>query len=284
VIVGEAHSATESSRWLARLELEYAVADARTRLARRSHCGPLLVQKSLYPEGPPVCHTLILHPPGGIAGSDELAMDVRLKPGAHTLITMPGATKWYRTEGTPASQRLDIQIAAGAILEWLPPETIVYDRAAARMHTTIELAPGGHYFGWEILCLGRTASGESYDAGDLRQTTEISIGGELRWCERCRLDGGSRLLDSAAGLAGAPVSAILLAAGKTVAPEVIAQCRAISPGDGARAGITALPDILVARYVGNSSEQAKNYFIGLWRVLRPHLSGRAAVTPRIWAT
>ena len=54
--------------WLARLDLEYAVAHARTGLTRRSHSGPLVVQKPLYPEGPEVCHTLILHPPGGIVG------------------------------------------------------------------------------------------------------------------------------------------------------------------------------------------------------------------------
>jgi urease accessory protein len=270
--------------WLARLQLQYARTARGTHLRHKLHTGPLTVQKSLYPEGPDVCHTLILHPPGGIAGSDELAIDVTLDAGAHTLVTMPGATKWYRTESTPASQRLQIEIAAGATLEWLPPETIVFDRAAVRMDTSINLAAGGQYIGWEILCLGRTAAGETYDAGDIRQSTRISIDGELRWSERCRLDGGSRLLASPAGLGGAPVSAIMLAAGKQVTPEVVAQCRGVMLHSGARTGVTALPDILVARYVGHSSEQAKNYFIELWRMLRPHMSGRAAATPRIWTT
>ncbi|MDB5808269.1 MAG: hypothetical protein JWN94_391 [Betaproteobacteria bacterium] len=279
-----AQTSIAKAAWLARLQLEYAKTPRGTQLRRKLHAGPLTVQKALFPEGPDVCHTLILHPPGGIAGSDELAIDITLDAGAQTLITMPGATKWYRTDSAPASQRLQIDIAAGATLEWLPPETIVFDRAAVRMDTSIDLAAGGQYIGWEILCLGRTAAGETYDAGDIRQSTQISIAGELRWSERCRLDGGSRLLASAAGLGGAPVSAIMLAAGKPVTPEVVAQCRSVMLDSGARAGVTALPDILVARYIGHSSEQAKNYFIELWRVLRPHFSGRAAVTPRIWTT
>ena len=270
--------------WLARLELEYAIAGTRTALVRRSHIGPLVVQKPLYPEGPDVCHTLILHPPGGIAGNDTLAVDVKLNAGAQVLITMPGATKWYRTQDAAATQRLRVKVEAGATLEWLPPETIVFDRAAARMHTSIGLAAGGAYLGWEILCLGRTASGEKFAAGDIRQTTEISAAGELIWSERCRIDGGSPLLTSAAGLGGAPVSAIMLAAGKNVAPELVAQCRSIKLDGAARSGITAMQNIFIARYLGRSSEQAKCYFIDLWRLLRPFFAGRAAVTPRIWTT
>ena len=270
--------------WRARLQLEYAVARARTALTRRTHSGPLIVQKALYPEGPEVCHTLILHPPGGIVGNDMLAVDVKLNTGAQVLITMPGATKWYRTPDAAATQHLDVEVGAGATLEWLPPETIVFDRAAVRMHTSVDVAAGGAYLGWEVLCLGRTASGETFNAGDIRQTTEISVGGELLWSERCRLDGGSRLLASAAGLGGAPVSAILLAAGQTATSALVAKCRGIKLDGPARSGITAMPNIFVARYLGHSSEQAKCYFIDLWRLLRPCFTGREAVTPRIWTT
>jgi urease accessory protein len=270
--------------WLARLHLEYARTERGTHLSRKAHSGPLTIQKALFPEGPDVCHTLILHPPGGIAGNDTLAVDVKLDARAQVLITMPGATKWYRTQDAAATQRLNVSVGVGAMLEWLPPETIVFNNAAARMHTSVDVAAGGCYLGWEILCLGRTASGEKFAAGDIRQTTEISIAGELVWSERCRLDGGSPLLASAAGLDDAPVSAIMLAAGKGVAPELVAQCRQIKPDGAARSGITAMPDIFIARYVGHSSEQAKCYFIELWRLLRPLLAGRAAVTPRIWTT
>lgn len=277
-------AAAKSAGWLASLQLGYAHANARTALVRRSHNGPLVVQKPLYPEGPAVCHTLILHPPGGIAGNDTLAVDVKLEAGAQVLITMPGATKWYRTQDAAATQQLNVSVGVGAVLEWLPPEAIVFNNAAARMHTSVDVAAGGCYLGWEILCLGRTASGEKFAAGDIRQTTEISLAGDLVWNERCRLYGGSPLLASAAGLGGAPVSAIMLAAGKSVAPELVAQCRELTLDGAARSGITAMPNIFIARYVGHSSEQAKCYFTGLWRMLRPALTGRAAVTPRIWTT
>ena len=284
--VDEVPAAPEQSGWLARLDLEYSylVAAARTGLTRRSHAGPLAVQKSLYPEGPAVCHTLILHPPGGIAGGDRLDIGIGLHAGAQVLITMPGASKWYGSPDAVAALRLRVRVEADAALEWLPPETIVFNHAAPRMHTSIDLAAGACYIGWEILCLGRTASGETFAAGAIRQTTEIALAGDLIWSERCNLAGGSRLLTAAAGLGGAPVSAVMLAAGRSVAPELVAQCRGMTLDGAARCGITALPNILVARYTGHSSEQAKAYFIGLWRLLRPCFTGRAAVTPRIWNT
>ena len=49
-------------------------------------------------------------------------------------------------------------------------------------------------------------------------------------------------------------------------------------------GVTLLPGVLLARYIGDSSEAAKRYFVELWRRLRPALAGREAVEPRIWRT
>ncbi len=270
--------------WRASLGLEYACVEGRTLLTRRTHSGPLAVQKSLYPEGAAVCHTLILHPPGGVVGADTLGIDLDLHAGSHALITMPGAGKWYRSARANASQQVEVDVGAGATLEWLPPETIVFNGAHVRLRTAVRMAAGGAYVGWEILCLGRTASGEKFDCGSIHQATDVTLEGKLVWGERCSLAGGSPLLRSAAGLHGAPVSALMLAVGKSVPAALLAQCRAVPLDAPGRSGISAMPNVVAARYIGYSGEQAKNYFIAVWRVLRPFFSGRAAATPRIWNT
>ena len=269
--------------WRACLHLEYSAVDGATRVSRREHSGPLTVQKPLYPEGPAVCHSLILHPPSGIVGGDSLEIDVGVNRAAHALITMPGATRWYGSAGATATQRMRFTLGRDAVLEWLPPETIVYSGAIARMQTTVNLEAGARYIGWEILCLGRTASGERFDAGLLRQQTAIYAGDALLWDERARISGDAPLMQSAAGLGGAPVSATMLAAGSKIPAEVITRCRALS-AKGARVGVSAIDTLTVARYVGGSTEQARAYFVELWRELRPLLAGREAVTPRIWNT
>src|SRR5438067_13815870 len=103
--------------WHARLNLDCRAEAApggalRTRADLR-HDGPLRVLKSLFPEGPGVCHSVIVHPPGGIVGGDTLHVDLALAGGAHALVTTPGATRFYRSGGARAAQTINARIAAG---------------------------------------------------------------------------------------------------------------------------------------------------------------------------
>jgi urease accessory protein len=268
--------------WRAELVLDYERRGDRTVLARRRHDGPLVVQKPLYPEGDAVCHTIIVHPPAGIAGGDHLAIDVGVAEGGHVLLTTPGAGKWYRSAGARAQQQLTVTAGPQAIVEWLPQETIVFDGALADLRTTVELQSGARYIGWEILCLGRTGSGERFMHGDCTTFTDLRRGGRPLWYERGRLPGGGAVLASAAGLAGQPVCATLLAVG-AISDAVLGACRAQLPASGEGA-ITRLPELLVARYLGPSSEAARYYFAALWKILRPAITGQDAITPRIWST
>ena len=269
--------------WRATLALDFELRGRRSVLTERRHDGPLVVRKPLYPEGDEVCHAIVVHPPGGIAGGDELQLSVRAKAGARALLTTPGAGKWYRTAGPWAHQRIALEAGAGAVLEWLPQETIVFEGAAAELESDIRLAPDARFIGWEILRLGRTASGERFTRGQLRTRTVIRRDGRVAWLERARLEGGCDLLDSPLGLAGEPVFGTLLAAGPHIDPALVAACRTTQPLAGTGA-VTCLPGVLVARYLGASSEAAREYFARLWSIVRPALAGRDAVAPRIWQT
>src|SRR5919201_3803664 len=93
-----------AASWKASLSLAFQRQGQRPVLARRSQEGPLVVQKPLYPEGGDVCHAIVVHPPGGIAGGDELALQVVSERESHALLTTPGAGKWYRSGGAWARQ------------------------------------------------------------------------------------------------------------------------------------------------------------------------------------
>lgn len=262
--------------WKAELALGFEARAARTVLAGRRHDGPLVVQKPLYPEGDAVCHAIVVHPPAGVAGGDELVLDARCGGGAHALLTTPGAGKWYRSSGPWASQRLAFEV--GGALEWLPQETIVFNGARARLETEIRLQGDAKYLGWEILCLGRTGSGETFDKGEVRLSTKLYRDGRLLWLERGRIEGGGALLDSPAGLQGRPVCATLVAASRFSMIDLAAFREVES------LAVTQLPGVLIARYLGDSSEHAKKLFARLWTLLRPALFGREAHMPRIWST
>jgi len=267
--------------WKARLELGFTREGERTVLSRKLHDGPLVVQKPLYPEGSAVCHAIVVHPPGGIAGGDELELTSSVAQGAAALLTTPGATKWYRTAGPQASQR--IAFDAQGTLEWLPQETIVFDGALAQSALEVDLATDASLVGWEIVCLGRAGSGERFRRGSYRFSTQVRRAGRPLWLERGRIDGDSAILQSPAGLSGHSVFGTLFCAFPTLSKALLNDTRQTEPGDG-RGAVTLLPGMLLARYLGDSSEAAKSYFMRLWSALRPALAGREAVEPRIWRT
>jgi urease accessory protein len=279
-------AAQEAARpgWQASLKLGFERRAETTVLVQREHRGPLRVQKALYPEGRDLCHAIVLHPPGGVAGGDRLEISVAAAPGARVLLTTPGAGKWYRSGGRPAQQGLTVRVARDAVVEWLPQETIVFDGADATMHSRVELAGGGLFCGWEILCLGRTAAGERFATGRLDLATRIERDGQPLWVERGQLAGGSAWLAAAAGLAGQPVSATLLLAGRAIPREWLDACRTLAVTDGLLAGVSALPEVLVARCLAPQAEVARAWLSEVWKLLRPLALGRAAVVPRIWST
>ncbi len=275
-----AHTTLFTPSWHAELELGYARFGDSTRPVQRRHKGPLRVQKHLYAEGPEVCQHIIVHPPGGIAGGDRLDISASVGHGAWAQITSPGAAKWYRAAGA-AYQKLDLKVASGATLEWLPQETIIFSAAQAELSTSIDLEGDGRLFYWDVVALGRPASGERFDLGHFQAQLDIRRDGQLLWHERQRIVGGDGLLDSPIGMDGQPVFATLLVTGE-IDSELLEKCRSLN--HEVRGDLTQLPGLLVARCLAREALLARGWLIDLWRMLRPALLDREAVPPRIWST
>jgi urease accessory protein len=248
-----------------------------------------------------------------VVGGDELALHARVQARAHALLTTPGATKLYRSAGAEATLSHRLTVEPGAVVEWFPQETIVFSGARAEVLLEVDLAvddaangtspaPSGAFLGWDITCLGRPGSGETFDRGRHTSRVRLLRGGAPLYLERFEVSGGTPFLRAPWGLRGAPVLGSFLA---TVSAEhwpalssIIDQVRATHSPDGGRPdewlGVTALAEpglpearlggTLLARYLGPSVERAKAYFIDIWRRLRPLLVGRDVALPRIWAT
>ena len=272
---------TTRSHWQARLSLGFVNDAGTTRLTERDHVGPLRVQKALYPEHPSVCHAVIVHPPGGVVGGDQLDIAVRVGSEAAVFISTPGAAKWYRANGHVSRQTVRLEVAAGASLEGMPQETIFFNNAHVRLDSAITLHGDATYLGCDILCFGRTASGETFNAGTIAQHSTIRRDGKLIWYEQGRIDGAGKVMHSPLGLVGKTVCATLLVAGKAITPGALTTLRETL---GPQVGITQMKAILVVRHLGNSSEVARGLMMQAWQALRPLLLAREAVVPRIWNT
>jgi Urease accessory protein UreH len=285
-LTGDSGEAGDKKRWQGKLDLRFARVLNRTILRSRRHIGPLRVQKPLYPEGPEICHVVIIHPPGGLANRDDLSISMTLEPGAHTVVTTPGATKWYKAKEGSTLQ-VTIVVQSGAILEWLPNENIYFSRASARTTFRIELAADATACGWDINMLGRIASGESWDSGELRASTEFALAdGSLIWSERAALRAGSDLVRAPQGLGGYPVFGTLWCVAAKCESNLVETLAAELPSTSAlRAGVSQLPhNVLLIRAVGQQIEPVKSLMVDCWSRIRPVLVGRAAQPLRLWST
>ncbi|MBT9477458.1 urease accessory protein UreD [Polaromonas sp.] len=273
--------------WNASLALDYTRHADKT-VAHFRHDGPLRILQSLYPEGQAICHNVIVHPPGGLVGGDTLDLTFTVGAGAHGLVTTPGATRFYRSQGEPALQRTRITLDAGARMEWLPLETIAYSGCLAENRLTLQLAPGAELMGWDVTAFGLPAAQQPFAQGHFSQHIEVPG----VWLERARIKASDTLLlDSPLGMAGHRCIASLF----FVAGSKLARQRREQALDAARqiidahalsgaAGATS-PDgqIVVVRVLAPMVEPAMDLLKQVWKVWRGHFWNQAAPSPRIWS-
>lgn len=307
-------SAGAGPGWLGRLDLRYWRDGPRT-VALDRHEGPLRVLQRLYPEGEGICHHVMVHPPGGVAGGDVLDVQIDLGEDTHAVLTTPGATRFYRSAGRPARQGARLRVGPRARVEWLPLENIAFTGCQAENRTEIELGPQAQAMGWDLLALGLPAAGTPFEAGEFTQHLSLRLcsqpepdrsgpqspigGGQPEaaphpiWLERGVIRArDTRLLDSPLGWAGRRVLATvwwataepLAAARRDALLEAARDCAA-APSLQGRVGVTSpLPQVVVARALADRVEPAMQWMCAVRAAWRREAWGLEAHPPRIWRT
>ncbi|MBX3657118.1 MAG: urease accessory protein UreD [Ramlibacter sp.] len=273
--------------WHARLNLDYRLQADRTN-AHFSHEGPLRILQSLYPEGTGICHNVLVHPPGGLVGGDTLDITVKADAGAHGLITTPGASRFYRSDGEPALQRTRILLARDARLEWLPLEALCYSGCQAHNHLTMDLQPGAQLIGWDVAAFGLPLADQPFVAGSLQQHIEVPG----HWLERGRVDAADALLmNGRLGLAGHRCLASLFFVTGSEMPrpqreQLLDLAREVTTGHAleSTAGATAPNDrTVMVRVLAPVVEPAMGLLRAIRGAWRQGLWNLPGTLPRIWA-
>ena len=274
--------------WHAQLDLDYCK-QADCSVLRHRHTGPLRILQSLYPEGDSICHNIMVHPPGGLVGGDTLNINIEVGNSAHGLLTTPGATRFYRSEGEQALQSVSVQVAGGGRLEWLPLETICYNGCLAENRLRMSLQPGAELLGWDVTAFGLPAAGKPFTQGRFCQHIEVPG----LWLERAHIKAGDQLLmESPLGMAGHRcIGSLFFVAGSKLdrqrRQQALDSARAIIERHSlcATAGATS-PDakIVVLRVLAPVVEPAMQLLRQVWQAWRRELWKLDATIPRIWAT
>lgn len=269
-----------------------------TRMNTVRHYGPLRVQRPFYPEGRDgCCHVYLLHPPGGIASGDSLNIDVTVTDNATTLLTTPAANKLYRADSNNVawSQHTHLKVTNNSVLEWLPQETLAFDGSLGKQTILIDLDDSSKCLGWEIMGLGRPASNLPFASGKLEQHFSLTQNGRPLWIEKQVIDPTHPRFMGKWGQGGASVHATLWAVGLDNPEAVIKQLRETLTdntkaayksfqGTSTQWAVTYRRGVLLLRYLGMERNDVWALFQQARNIIRPHLMGLEATTPRIWLT
>ena len=270
------------SGWTAALDLQFERAKDRSIVSRCRHNGPLRVQKPFYPEDG-VCHVYLLHPPGGVVGGDELSVSVSAGKGSAALITTPGATRVYRSAGPLSTIKYQLNVEAGASLEWLPQDSILYGGSRLFQEMEVRVASGSRFCGWEITSMGRPASGDHYSTGEFDQGFQLYVDSIPVLMERQRWQAGQEVLEASWGLSGYPVLGTFY--GFPADDDILSHLRLrledISAGEMA---VTLVDEVLVVRALADDAVALRQVFADIWLSVREMINGFPPGSPRIWAT
>lgn len=262
--------------------LTVQAADGVTRLAELYQRDPLSLRLP-QPEPGDILEASLITTSGGVVGGDKLTVSIAAGPAARLRVYPQAAEKIYRSLGADSRIAVTLKADAGAWLEWLPQETILFDGARLRRDTAVEVAPGARVMAGEFLVFGRRASGERLRRGFVHDAWRLSRDGQLAWADALRLEGELALpLASTACLGGAGACASLVYAADD-APARLAALRDLLPPESelSRQALTALNGVVVGRFLGEALAVRRSYG-AFWAAARAALAGLPARLPRLW--
>ena len=267
------------------VEIRFGRRDGVTRLAHLYQRDPLRV---LFPApaagDPPVA--VIVTTSGGLVAGDRLEIHVELAPGAMAHVTASAAEKIYRSTGRTTVIKQILSIGPGAALEFLPPETILFDGARLQRETIIDLAPGSAFLGGDIVVFGRRAREERFASGLLREVWELRRDGDLVWGDSLHLeDPVGRIIDDPACFDGAAAFATMILSPARNAGSLLDCARVVLSAcatTGLRAGATAVSGLVIARWLAADAAVLRRAYADLACHFRSAALGLPDRLPRVW--
>jgi urease accessory protein len=266
-------------------EIGFARREGVTRLAHLYQADPLRV---LFPtpEADDPIQAALVTTSGGLVAGDHIDITVRVDPKASAHVTASAAEKIYRSTGVTTVVRQALTVGGGGALEFLPPETIMFDGARLERESVIELAPDAVFLGGDIVVFGRRARGERFTHGFLRDVWEVRCEGCLVWGDALHLDGdiAAIVADPACFDGAAGFATLMLAPADRDPQKFVNGARAVQAAapEGVRAGVTAIAGLVLARWLAADTVLLRRAYADLACHLRCEAMGLPRRLPRIW--
>jgi len=264
----------ERARGYARLS--FASSEGETRLVECYQSGSAKIRLPRVARGAPT-EAILLNTAGGVTGGDHFIYDVTAAPSSCAVVTTQAAERVYRRSSGSARIETSLTIEAGARLEWLPQETIIFDNSALSRRLSADVTDDATLLAVEAIVLGRTAMGETTRNIQVGDSWRVRRNGELIFADGIRLEADA--VDIMAGAATGR-GAVAFATVLLVSPDAetrIEAAREVLDRTGSEGGASAWNRMLVLRLIASTAQALRSDLVKLVECLR------GAPMPRVWS-
>jgi urease accessory protein len=265
----------QRQRAVGRVSFAAAALNGRTRPMRIEESGSMRLR---LPRGEGAgLDAVLVNTAGGIACGDRFAVEIEARTDASVTVATPAAEKVYRSDGPVSNLSVKLTAGAGARLDWLPQETILFDNARLDRQLEATASDDARLTLLEAVVFGREARAERIVDGLFIDRWRIRRGSRLVYADTLRLAGPiADLLQKPSVGNGARALATLI----HVAPDAEARLESVREllpsGDGCDSAASAWNGLLAVRFCAVS--------IGALRAaICPFLlTFRGEPLPRVW--
>lgn len=218
---------------------------------------------------------VLINTAGGLTGGDHIDWTFDVASGTHLTATTQACERAYKASAFTATVETRITVGAGGRADWLPQETILFDRSSLSRRLDVDLADDATFLAVEAILLGRKAMGERMETGLFRDRWRIRRNGKLIHAEEACFTGDvANLTEERAVLAGGRAFATVLFCGRNAEAHLEPVRRLL---EGAEGGVSHWQDKLVARMVAADGFTLRKKLIPVISHLR-----NGASVPKVW--
>ena len=150
--------------------------------------------KALMPKNhSDIPEVVLINTAGGITGGDKLSVTVELKERVRATVTTQTAERVYKAGHDLGKVEVQLNLKQDSFLDWLPQETILFDKSALKRKITVNMHKTSKLFMVESIILGRSAMGETLTNNLFVDHWRILQENKLVYTESLKLSNASEL-------------------------------------------------------------------------------------------